>query len=519
MRDQITFRERMEAEEQPDRVNGNANNNKTEEQDPDDGVLQYNGYWSNDRKHATVALSLGKVNEYLKNTLHIFSLEGEYIQIRNGVIYDIEERDLYAQIINLVCEKEISFKISVGQILLDKNHLRTIAVKTLHGSLKMFSITTFDKPIFRDSASEVFFHFLNKTACITNEKISFIDRDQNKCVFESQLIKHNIRESYPGEDEPAPVFKEFILNIAGQENFASFCSIIGYLLRNYNGTDGLRAAWLTDEDFEAGKNKGRTGKSLFWKVLGKVRCPTMVSGKDFIPDSQFKFQNLTRSTQLFIIDDVKYKFDFQGLYNVCSEGLEYQKKHCPLVQISIHETPKIIITSNQAPAMEQGVSTKERLIVLPVKPFYNTYADKGGVKQYHGHVFLDDWTSEEYDRLYWFLFACTQLFLRDGLNMPDLSQIKRNRLKQIVSNKLKSDSLAEDFCEWIFDYKFSDEFVLKDLIMEYYPDPQEAHEINDQNFAAFLKVFLDLENITYYKARVRVNNQQLTKWTLKRGPQ
>jgi hypothetical protein len=207
---------------------------------------------------------------------------------------------------------------------------------------------------------------------------------------------------------------------------------------------------------------------------------------------------------------VKASFAFQAMYNYCTEGGEYQKKHQQKVKLSVEETPKLVITSNYPPRVEEGPSTTGRLIVLPVKPFYSKYAEHGGVKAVHGHYFFDDWTAEEWDRFYWFMAMAGQEYLSDGLILPSGVPIRKNRLKQIARDKLKSEDMAEDFCEWVEGFEFPKRFVLEDVLMDFQPQPDS--QVDKQVFAACLKSFFELEGRTVRKVREQLNGVRSMVW-------
>src|SRR5690606_32980648 len=224
---------------------------------------------------------------------------------------------------------------------IDRDKLATRAQKELRGNMGIFALPAFDKDFYRDTAKDIYLHFLNGTLHITADEIRLIERTNDKVVWERQVIQHNISD----KRLPEGVFFDFIQNIAGDQ-LKSFITTIGYLLRNYNESAGLRAVWLTDEDYEVGKANGRTGMGILWKAISKVRQTDQTSGKDWPPDYQFKFQTMEPDPQVFVIDDVKESFAFQAMYNYCTEGGEYQKKHQQKVKLSVEQTPKLVITSN-----------------------------------------------------------------------------------------------------------------------------------------------------------------------------
>lgn len=457
-------------------------------------AVQYCGFWTNNFKNTDVQLSTGLLTDVL-TALGWRIFDDEYVQIVDGVVYKKEDSELYETVINLVTYQDVIFTVKDLKIVIDRTTLKTRAQKELKGSVKMFALKKFDYPILRDGSAEAYFHFQNKSLKVTRETFYLIDR--NECegvVWFDQLLPHPISE----DDMQRPVFADFLMNVSGPDNFNSFRSAIGRALHNYNGSEGMRVPWFCDESHKAGESNGRTGKSLITKGIGKCRKMDDCHGKDFKSDNQFKFQNVSPSTQVYCIDDVKENFDFKALYNVTSEGMEYEKKNRARVRVPLKETPQLLVTSNHPPQIEQGASTTGRLFILPVKSFYQQYADEGGVKAYHKQTFFDDWNETEWNRFFWFMAVCTQYYLQHGYVFADQSQIRKNRLKEICSKKLKGNELADDFVEWLYQYSLPDVFSLKDLLTDFKPDIEDGEL---QVYSTCLVNYFNLERVTFSKAR------------------
>jgi hypothetical protein len=428
-------------------------------------------------------------------------------RIEEGVIFKRDKSYVYNAAIELVSKSSVLFKIKDEiTITIDWDQLKTKAQQTLHGYTGMLALPQFDKEILRDNTYKIYLHFKNKSLQITKNGISEFRRDNSTCIWAEQVINHEISP----DDGIKPVFQEFVHNIAGEENYEAFITTYGYLIHNYNGSDGLRAVWYCDEDHEAGKKKGPSGKSMSAKASSKVRKKDECSGKDFMEDDRFKFQDMNSDTQLYVIEDVKDKFDFKALYTYCSEGAEYQRKGKDRVKLSIHETPKLIITSNNPPSIEEGPSTTGRLIILPVKNYYIKYAEQGGVKKVHGHTFFDDWDSTKWNRFYWFLAKCAKKYLREGLKLCNLDAIYKNRLKDICAKKFKDNSTAEDFIDWVYEQeeKVFKQFRLQELLECF----KTEEEISEKTFAGALLAFFDIKGWWHKKERHTVNHQKITIW-------
>jgi hypothetical protein len=469
-------------------------------------IVQYSGFWTNNFKSLEIQLSTGLLGEFLAATGWRI-LDSEFVEVTGGVIYKRSKQDLYSHIIKLVSFQEVSFKAKDVTFTVDQTTLKTKAQKELKGNVNIISLPVFKFKILRDTVDKVYFHFTNCSLLITKDGRETFKRGENGVVWSEQVIQHELKE----DDFGSAVYRDFFMNVS-DDNYNAFRSATGMVLRNYNGSDGLRSLWLCDEVFNPGKNNGRLGKSIFWKAVAKLRKTDECSGKDFTPDYQFKFQNMSRDTQVYVIDDVKANFDFKAMYNYCTEGVEYQKKHQNRIKLNIHETPQLVITSNTPPEVESGASTTGRLLILPFKPYYSTYTDQGGVKAVHGHVFFDDWNEAEWNRFYWFMSDCAQYFLQEGIIQPDMSIIKANRLRSICAKKFKSDDIGAEFADWIYHYQLPKEFELSELKSEF--DAAIDLETDIRHFASGLKSYFDMEGINFIKNREGRAGDRKTIWKI-----
>jgi hypothetical protein len=465
-------------------------------------AVQYNHFWTNNNKNTEIQLSLGLLGEVL-SLLGWRILDNEYILVSKGVIYKKTVTELYELIVNLVSFQEVTFKVKDFTFTVDRTTLKTKVQKELRGNIKIIALSSFEFLIQRDTSTETFFHFRNNSLRVTKEGYTLFERNAKEgVVWEDQLLPHNIEE----DDSIRSVFAEFLMNASGPENYHAFLSAIGRALHNHNGSEGMRVPWFCDEQHKAGESNGRSGKSLITKAIGKCRKMDDCHGKDFKSDNNFKFQNVGRSTQVYCIDDVKDNFDFRALYNVTSEGMEYERKNKDRVRLDLQETPQLLITSNHAPQIEQGASTTGRLLIMPVKSFYQQFTDQGGVKAHHGHTFFDDWDSVEWNRFYWFMAVCAKHYLSEGYVFADQAEIRKNRLREICSRKLKTNEAANEFVEFVYS-SLPCQFTLEDLSDEF-----EGMSLDKQGLAACLKSYFEIEKILFTKQRERIDGAQKTIW-------
>jgi len=481
-------------------------------------LLQYCGVYSNNFKAGNVELSTGRLRDEAIE-MGYCRYGGSYVKNSFGVLKKVEKENVYADLIKLCAGNKITFEVKSKsgtklKFSVDKDQLITIAQKTLKGNLSPLAIPEFAGTIAKDTTKEVLLHFINKSIKISALSIDEVDKT-SYCVWDEHIVKRDI---FDEDIIEGSVFETFVRNISGEKNFEAFCTAIGYLLVNCNGSDGLKAAWLHDAGFEAGKLNGRTGKSLLIKGIGFLRKLNLNSGKDFDHVDKFKFQGLDLDIQIVVLDDVKENLNFPALFNFCTEGVEYEKKFAHKVKLSIQETPKLCISSNYPPPLEQGASVIGRLIVLPVLPYYASYAIKGGVKHVHGHTFFDDWDPQEWSRFFWFMINCAQTYLRKGLIHVNSGDSLKNRLKAICAAKLKDEDRAEHLVEWLYGqpHEIFKRFNLHEIKTKWAGNgfDSDSYTVDDQQFSNCLKVFFDIKGWTVKKTVERIDGSQKRFWNV-----
>jgi len=117
---------------------------------------------------------------------------------------------------------------------------------------------------------------------------------------------------------PESEFEKFVRNVAGGpgDRFNAFKTAIGYLLHNFNGSHVGHAIVCYDEQPTDVKNpQGGTGKGLFAQGIAQMREAAKISGKHFKADDKFKFQTVSNTSQVVIVDDLHKDVSFVTEYS------------------------------------------------------------------------------------------------------------------------------------------------------------------------------------------------------------
>lgn len=468
-------------------------------------LYQYSGVWQNNFKAGHCELNSGLLVDALVKAGY-YTMDGEYVQFTEGLLTKVKEEMLYYKTAEIASASPAIFTVPADKrskdkapitFICEKYYLRTMIHKFIAGRMKKISLPVFEGEITRDSVNEMYFHFRNKSVVITRHGIEEVDRE-GLCIWADQIIDHDLLKNDPLESSQ---FELFIKNIS-RERFDYFRAALGYALRDSNGADGLKALWLYDEKYEVGRLNGRTGKSLFVKGLGKMRKTDINSGKDYDPRDKFKFQNMDHDTQIAVLDDAKENLSFESLFNYCTEGAEFQHKYADRVKLAPEETPKLIVTSNFPPPVEQGGSVTGRLIILPVGDYYTKYIDEGGVKHIHKQTFFTDWDNVEWSLFFHFMLDCAHLFLKNGLPEQEQKGAAQSRLKSIFYKRLLDEDMSDDLAEWL-------STVNKEKFKEFDPDEMLKEwgysfcDIDSGNFRKCLTDFFSAMKWGYYRKRTR----------------
>lgn len=304
-------------------------------------------------------------------------------------------------------------------------------------------------PILEDTATSAYFFFKNGIMEVTRDAATLTPYANitESAVWASRIIHHH----YTEPTRPAPGhWERFTRNISDAKTnparYAAFRSATGYMLHNYQSDALGKAVICYDAEItRKGKPEGGTGKGLFFQGIAHLRSTVTIDGKSFLPDSQFKWQNISLQTQAFCIDDPKSDFNFDVLFSALEAGLTVEKKHQPAFFIPHKDAPKCIISTNTA-LTNDGNSNKRRQFVLEFGSYYKDKQKAGNdepIISEHGRVFFadgDGWTREDWAQFFTYQIQCVREYLADGLQSYAPDSLAKNQLIQ---------STNEDFYNWI----------------------------------------------------------------------
>lgn len=260
--------------------------------------------------------------------------------------------------------------------------------------------------------------------------IDFIDIDGY--IWKSHILTRDFVKTKNSDND----YKKFVYNISGGEPLPMECTI-GYLLSTYKNRSNNKAVILNDEVI-SDNPEGGTGKGLFVQGLSQIRNTSIIDGKQFDSKKSFAYQTVSLDTKILVFDDVKKNFDFEDKFSLVTEGMTLERKNKDAIKLNIHDSPKLLLSTNYA-IKGEGNSHDRRRHELEIAQYYgkNLTPDDEFGKQ-----LFDEWDLEHFQRFDNYMIECLQLYLNNGLVKQNAKNIK---LRKFIAET------SMDFYEWIID--------------------------------------------------------------------
>lgn len=352
--------------------------------------------------------------------------------------------------------------------------------------------------ILKDTSQESYFFFQNHFVKITATKpeiLTYDKLDKNLLVWEKDVIKReitlvNIKDN-ANDSEYFRFIKRLVLmgpdtdkdkldDLQSHESFdklRAFITTIGYLCHRHNDR---RRPWsvIIAEDILNSHDGGGTGKGIFMSSLAKARKAIYEAGKSFDPTSQFAFQKWEPGTDIYLIDDVGRKFDFESMYNFISDGGTIERKYHRAFQLPFKSLPKFVFSTNYGDMADGSTHGERRRKLLLVGKYYGPHLTP---YEEFGHNLFSEWDDNQWNLFYNVIFYCIQQFLKnDVVDFP-------------ASDNVKIKTFLSDYGSELFE--FFEELKSRDWVVPVLLSDlrNEFHNMYDRkNFSAQLfKIALD----------------------------
>jgi len=297
----------------------------------------------------------------------------------------------------------------------------------------LLMLESIDLFMLNDERDKSYIAYNNGILEITKTSKKIIDFiDINGYIWKSHILQRDFVESENIEND----YKTFVYNISGKEPLPIECTI-GYLLSTYKNRSNNKAIILNDEVI-SDNPEGGTGKGLFVQGIAQIRNTSIIDGKQFDSKKSFAYQTVSLDTKILVFDDIKKNFDFEDKFSLVTEGMTLERKNKDAIKLNIHESPKILLSTNYA-VKGEGNSHDRRRHELEIAQFYgknHTPDDE------FGRQLFDEWDLKDFQKFDNYMVYCLQLYLNNGLIRQNAKNIK---LRKFIAET------SMDFYEWIID--------------------------------------------------------------------
>lgn len=397
-------------------------------------------------KKLTANISYNLFNKFLANNgYRILEHEKGYQLInidKNNQIEYVSELNLRQFVFNFIRNTE----------LLTNQQRFVIEEQMQKNSNHIFSVCIMNLPVFNDELKQnlvfdengvVYFFYKNGFRKITKLSDEFLDyqklqgyiwkksvlnRNYNKPKIANSEFEHFIRCVCSVKDDDGSV--DF-----NESKYQSLCSCIGYLLSRFKKRTETIGIVLCDEVI-SDNPEGGSGKSIASEALGKMRNLTTIDGRFFDPNSPFRFESITESSEIINLDDCSQKFAFDKLFHAITGDITVERKGVSRFTIPFDIAPKLCFSTNHI-FSGAGNSHERRIFEIEFSPYFNS---KHKPEDEFGHCLFDNWNEEEWNKFDDFMASCVQLYLNNGI--IKYKQVNLN-WKKLVENS--SQPIAEYF--------------------------------------------------------------------------
>lgn len=408
-------------------------------------------FWDVDPKNNKVTIDFNKLMAFIESigfSKMAYNTEGTDLRIIREQDKLIEESTL--EIIKMEVGKYVKERSSIVM-----NHILKHPNFINDSFIEMLRVT--DPQFITDTKEKAFYPFQNGIVEVSQSGIRMLTYAELEGVFwkkqkkdfiinlrseDNQFFKLDadgyIWDKMEREYGPHNDFPDFIRKISRtDQNFQTAVSILGYLSHTYKDPANPRVVILAEEADHDNKGGG-TGKGLFTNAVMKMQSGIRLDGKTFRTDKSFALQQVSPDTRIIAVDDIPKTFQFEQLYSMITEGIPVEKKGEDQYHIPYSKSPKFIITTNHT-MDDMANHAKRRMVVLYFSDFFGL--ERTPYTQY-GKMLFDEWTDEEWNVFFNFMFSCVQFYLIKGLVFTESgSGVKIKAIRQRFGDDFKDYTL------------------------------------------------------------------------------
>ncbi|MBZ0200056.1 MAG: bifunctional DNA primase/polymerase [Ignavibacteriaceae bacterium] len=322
-----------------------------------------------------------------------------------------------------------------------------------------------------DTEESSFFFFENGIVEVTKDALYLSPYENMKgCIWEDEIIKREFNDTKIRSD-----FEDFLYKAIGREpaRMEALKSAIGFMLHRLKRPGEEKAVMLIDEIISDGA-KGRAGKGLTIKAIGKLRKTVTVDGRNFSPSKNFAFQRVGVDCNVIALEDLDKNFTFEKLFSVISDGITIERKNKDEIYLPYEKSPKLICSTNYV-MKGSNDSAMDRQCIIEYTAYYNKNHKP---EHEYGKRFFSGWNEDEWNSFFKFMLECVQFYLMKGIVAYPMKNIE---LKMMIADT------SEDFVEFAEDLKPGEKYTKKDLLEKFQIEFPEWIKLHQRKFTTWLK--------------------------------
>lgn len=362
-------------------------------------------------------------------------------RLHNGVLVQIEENRIFYR------DNNFYFDYLKSLIKIDNSEINSIVKDKFERDMlsqgyklikRLPNLDTTN--ILQDEKLVAYKFFANGYIQITATKIYFFEYDTlvDKLIWDHNVVDRDWSNTFSEEF----LYKKFISNSVGLSDYTRL--LIGYLTHDFNEEGKGYLVVLTDK-VEDKREGGGTGKNVFSSLL-KLSIKTFdISAEQIRFDSSF--MQSWSGQRLFIISDAGKKFNWDFLKNLVTGNTQQKKLYQDEIQIDFKDMPKYLISTNLSVPMEDG-GINRRVRILEFSRFYK---ENIGVDAFHGGMFPQIWTVDDWFAYDHFIAECLQFYFDRGGTIDQVEISNTGEIKRFIQNYGEEvyDFISINFVSWI----------------------------------------------------------------------
>ena len=236
------------------------------------------------------------------------------------------------------------------------------------------------------------------------------------------------------------------------QHLANKLCAFGYVMHRYKNKANAYAVWSMDYVMDGDESSGGTGKSMAASSLTELMPIHTLNGRNEEEmKDKFKFEGVTKHTDLIWIDDAHKQTPFDEFFSAITNFMTINRKGQKIQKLNFQDSPKLYITSNFTPT-KMDSSTWRRLWFTAYSDYYH-FNPKGQYRETRmpiddfGKQLFDDFTPEEWNAFLNVMGYCVQAWMEFGRIDPPMDNLLINTYRQ---------KIGKDFMDWADTY-FSEE--------------------------------------------------------------